>query len=218
VWRDVSDDAKRFVAVPDSKAPVEETLRFASSYDAYEIFAREPAELEHIAQPIYDDIARSGRVPDWLGVDLARAVLFYAYRSDYFSGSYGPYEPMRTLVGGIRRLSGGLVERRVRSVSRATQETSADPPSLDFVDNSEYSEDHIYRWWYERRWAEGPSLCFVGLNPATGDTDRRQRPTLHRVVGWGPSRRMWSRRSRESVRLPRDPPRGPDVGRSRHRR
>jgi len=41
-----------------------------------------------------------------------------------------------------------------------------------------------YRWWYERRWALGPTLCFVGLNPSTGDTDGKSRPTLAKVVGW----------------------------------
>lgn len=52
----------------------------------------------------------------------------------------------------------------------------------EFVDRSSYSEDKVYRWWYERRWAPGPTLCFVGLNPATGDTDNKPRPTLKRVA------------------------------------
>lgn len=26
----------------------------------------------------------------------------------------------------------------------------------DADDRSEYSEDGLYRWWFERRWAEGP--------------------------------------------------------------
>ena len=89
------------------RPPVEEVLQFAASYNAYEVFAQEPAELERIAYPIYDDIARDGRMPEWVRVDLAPAVLFYAYRSDYFSGGYGPYEPMRTRVDRIRQLSGG---------------------------------------------------------------------------------------------------------------
>jgi len=53
-----------------------------------------------------------------------------------------------------------------------------------FVDHAEYSEDRIYRWSYERRWAPGASLCWVGLNPGTGDTDDGRRPTLGRVVSW----------------------------------
>lgn len=53
-----------------------------------------------------------------------------------------------------------------------------------FVDHAEYSDDGTYRWTYERRWAPGASLCWVGLNPGTGDTDNGRRPTLARVVSW----------------------------------
>jgi len=53
---------------------------------------------------------------------------------------------------------------------------------LDFTDNSEYSDDGLYRWCYERRWADGPGLCWIGLNPSTGDTTGRPRPTLAKVV------------------------------------
>jgi hypothetical protein len=53
---------------------------------------------------------------------------------------------------------------------------------VEFVDTSAYSDDGRDRWWYERRWAEGPALCWVGLNPSTGDTSGRPRPTLRKVV------------------------------------
>lgn len=53
---------------------------------------------------------------------------------------------------------------------------------VEHVDTSEYSDDGRYRWWYERRWADGPALCWVGLNPSTGDTSGRPRPTLRKVV------------------------------------
>ena len=52
----------------------------------------------------------------------------------------------------------------------------------EFQDTSEYSDDGWYRWWYERRWGDGPALCWVGLNPSTGDTTGAPRPTLNRVV------------------------------------
>lgn len=164
--------------------PVEEILRFAATYNAYEMFAEEPAELERISSPIYDDIARNGRVPEWVRVDLARAVLFYAYRSDYFGGGYRPYEPMRTLVDRIHQLSGGWVEQRDKNFSSIAPASPVGRLGSEFLDTCEYSNDHVYRWWYERRWADGPSLCFVGLNPATGDTDGKPRRTLDRVVGW----------------------------------
>lgn len=53
-----------------------------------------------------------------------------------------------------------------------------------FVDRAEYSDDGVYRWTYERRWAPGATMCWVGLNPGTGDSDHGPRPTLRRVVSW----------------------------------
>lgn len=167
--------------VPGPDATIEELLEFAGTYNAYEVFARTPNDLERIALPIYNEIARENQVPDWVGLDLARAVLFYAYRADHFGGGYGPYEPMRLLVDAIRQMSGGMVDRR-SEVELLTLPVEREPS--EFVDSAEYSDDGIYRWWYRRRWADGPTLCFVGLNPATGDTDGKHRPTLQRVVGW----------------------------------
>lgn len=178
---DVVGVGDAFVPVPGSGASVEQLLEFAGTYNAYEVFARTPNDLERIAAPIYDQIARSCEVPDWLGIDLARAVLFYAYRADRFGGGYGPYEPMRSLVHAIQQMSGGWVEQRS---GPDLTDRSVDGEANEFVDTAEYSEDGSYRWWYRRRWADGPTLCFVGLNPATGDTDGKPRPTLRRVVGW----------------------------------
>ena len=53
---------------------------------------------------------------------------------------------------------------------------------IEFEDTFGYSDDGCYRWWYQRRWADGPALCWVGLNPSTGDTTGRPRPTLRKVV------------------------------------
>lgn len=52
----------------------------------------------------------------------------------------------------------------------------------DFDDRWAYSDDMLYRWWWERRWGDEPGLCWVGLNPSTGDTTKRPRPTLRKVV------------------------------------
>ena len=58
----------------------------------------------------------------------------------------------------------------------------------DFDDRWEYSDDHLYRWWWERRWDDGDGLCWVGLNPSTGDTTGRPRPTLRKVVSLAKAR------------------------------
>jgi hypothetical protein len=176
-----------WVEVPDSEASVEVVLEFAGTYDAYTFFADQPDQLQRLLGGLYDEIARSLAVPEWVRLDLARAVLFYAYRLDYFAGGGGPYEPMVTLVNHIRDLSGGWVMVRAGpahgSLWRATDATGSARHG-EFDDSWAYSDDRTYRWWYERRWDTGPSLCFVGLNPATGDTDGKPRPTLAKVVNW----------------------------------
>ena len=53
---------------------------------------------------------------------------------------------------------------------------------VDHEDESSYSDDGRYRWWFRRSWADRPGLCWVGLNPSTGDTTGRPRPTLRKVV------------------------------------
>lgn len=51
-----------------------------------------------------------------------------------------------------------------------------------FHDRAEYSGDMRYRFEFERRWGDGPALPWVLLNPATGDTDGKPRPTLRRCI------------------------------------
>ncbi len=45
-----------------------------------------------------------------------------------------------------------------------------------------YSPDRRYRWRYERPIGSGPPICWIGLNPGTGDREGRYRPTLQRMV------------------------------------
>lgn len=45
-----------------------------------------------------------------------------------------------------------------------------------------YSPDRRYRWRYERPIGSGPAICWIGLNPGTGDREGRYRPTLQRMV------------------------------------
>ena len=57
--------------------------------------------------------------------------------------------------------------------------------------DASFSGDGAYRWWLRRRWQPGPRrLLFIGLNPSAAD-QRRDDPTLRRLVGfarsWGTS-------------------------------
>jgi len=45
-----------------------------------------------------------------------------------------------------------------------------------------YSPDRRYRWCYERSIGSGPPICWIGLNPGTGDREGRYRTTLQRMV------------------------------------
>ena len=46
----------------------------------------------------------------------------------------------------------------------------------------DYSADGRYRWSYARPIGNGPTICWIGLNPGTGDSEGRYRPTLQRMV------------------------------------
>jgi hypothetical protein len=56
-------------------------------------------------------------------------------------------------------------------------------------DRAVYSDDMTYRYLFERRWGDGAAAVWVLLNPATGDTDGKPRPTLARCLArtraWG---------------------------------
>lgn len=50
-----------------------------------------------------------------------------------------------------------------------------------------YSDDYVHRYAFGRWWGKptlGASAVWVLLNPATGDTEQRRRPTLERCIAW----------------------------------
>lgn len=49
-------------------------------------------------------------------------------------------------------------------------------------EGGDYSDDGRYRWSYTRDIGDGPTICWIGLNPGTGDSDGKRRPTLQRMV------------------------------------
>ena len=53
-----------------------------------------------------------------------------------------------------------------------------------------YSPDEQYRYAFGRWWGDqdlATTTAWVGLNPATGDTEGRRRPTLDRCITWSQS-------------------------------
>lgn len=85
----------------------------------------------------------------------------------------------------VAEMGNGLVTAAVRRIWKWYQ--SAVGNNAGFVDASCYSDDQVYRWSYERRWGIGGSLCWIGLNPGTGDTNGKKRPTLAKVCRWAAS-------------------------------
>jgi hypothetical protein len=50
-----------------------------------------------------------------------------------------------------------------------------------------YCADMVYRYAFGRWWGDqdlGATAVWVLLNPATGDTEQRRRPTLERCITW----------------------------------
>lgn len=57
----------------------------------------------------------------------------------------------------------------------------------DMKRSAEISDCGKYRWWLQRRWADGPLVCFVMLNPSTADAEKDD-PTIRRCVSYA---KMW---------------------------
>ena len=71
------------------------------------------------------------------------------------------------------------------------------------IDRAEYSADMKYRYLFERRWAkptrpDRDMIVWVLLNPGTGDTDGKHRPTLDRCIKWS---KQWGYASLTIVNL-----------------
>lgn len=79
----------------------------------------------------------------------------------------------------VAEMGHGLVAHCVRTIWDWFRTAEGSLPTA--VDWSNYSDDRVYRWSFERRWGVGGTLCWIGLNPGTGDTDGKKRPTLDKV-------------------------------------
>lgn len=61
-------------------------------------------------------------------------------------------------------------------------------PETDLESGATFSPDRLHRYTLWRRWADGPTVMFVGLNPSTAD-ETLDDPTIRRCIGfakkWG---------------------------------
>jgi uracil-DNA glycosylase len=70
---------------PDERAVMQAQLVWLTAYDGYQRLAGEPQRLAALLADARAERKRSGRVPDWCGVDLLKGWAFYLYRDDYFT-------------------------------------------------------------------------------------------------------------------------------------
>ena len=201
---------------------VQELLDFAATYDGYGYFAAEPEQLQRLVGGVYDEIVNSLAVPDWVRIDLARATLFYAYRADYFAGGVRPVRTHRR--GGQahptsqRWVGHAPGSPRRRSDARATDGANFGHHRRVLRLRGVLRRSRVPLVVRASAGRPDRRLCFVGLNPATGDTDGKPRPTLNKVVGLGPTGRLRRRRRGEPLRLPLHRSSQLVLGTGRHRR
>ena len=143
--------------------------------------------IDALAQRLYDlDVAVSfdwmtwyspGRYPGGEGLALAPVAESVRMLASYLHGE-------RVAGGALRS---GLVDGSILAAINRVWDwyrESRVGEDCAFVDHAEYSADGTYLWSYERRWAPGGALCWVGLNPGPGDHDAGSRPALRRVASW----------------------------------
>lgn len=79
-----------------------------------------------------------------------------------------------------------------------------------------FSPDMVFRYVFGRWWGDpdlATSAIWVLLNPATGDTEQRPRPTLQRCISWSRAAGYTGLVIVKSVRLSRyQPAKSPDGG------
>lgn len=63
---------------------MDDALEFAATYNAYNQIAAEPETLSAMYHPIREAWSESGKVPEWVGVDLLRGLLFLMFREGHF--------------------------------------------------------------------------------------------------------------------------------------
>ena len=95
--------------LPAVSCSFEEALEFAASYNAYHQIAGEPETLSAMYEPIRRVWQQTGEVPEWMGVDLLRGLLFLMFREDHFG--YDEGSVMRQMHQVIEAIRSRLTEQ-----------------------------------------------------------------------------------------------------------
>jgi len=89
--------------LPAVSCSFEEALEFAATYNAYNQIAGEPETLSAMYEPIRRVWYQTGKVPEWMGVDLLRGLLFLMFRQDHFGYDDGSIiRQMHQVIEAIR--------------------------------------------------------------------------------------------------------------------
>ena len=106
---------------PDASVRAAE-IDWAASYNAYDRLAGGPNELSALLEPLRAEYRRSGRIPEWCGVDLLRGWAFLLYREDYFDGGGSLSAEWQAVLSAVRdhdqATGADLPPRRVSDTNR----------------------------------------------------------------------------------------------------
>jgi hypothetical protein len=95
--------------LPAVSCSFEEALEFAATYNAYHQIAGEPETLSAMYEPIRRVWQQTGEVPEWMGVDLLRGLLFLMFREDHFG--YDDGSVIRQMHQVIEAIRSRLIEQ-----------------------------------------------------------------------------------------------------------
>lgn len=96
-----------FIRCPSPRASLPELDEFGISYNAY-VRVAAPERLLQVVRPVIRAIDQGKGVPEWAGIDLVRAALFFVHRRGHFSGPSPELEAsFRLLVARISELAAG---------------------------------------------------------------------------------------------------------------
>jgi len=99
-------------------------IEWAHEYNAYGRLGGSPEALEQLLGPAWREYRRTGRIPEWCGVDLLRGWAFYLTRADHHHGGYDLAE------------SGPMVDEWTAVLDRIASHEDATGPDIPPTQNS----------------------------------------------------------------------------------